>query len=112
MTGLNNTKPHYVVAHCLGENGLRQLSPDDSLGVTVVALVALGKPSLPIQTTLRVDSAELVEWRPSNWAFRGCVTMSVAGEDLEMKCVGYLAERGTGVLWVEDGVTPLDDPTT
>ncbi len=105
MTGLNNTKPHYVFNHALSADEWVLLKA----GANSLELLLLepGANTSTSRALLKLDWVKQEDAR--NLAFHGCVTMDVAGIDVNLGCAGYIAYGG-GVLWIEDGVTPLDDP--
>lgn len=116
MSGLNNTRPHYGLVHSLTMDQWARLEAGSSLEVTIFEPGSSGPGE---NIVLELDSAKQVDYRPSNLAIHGCMTMVVSENDVVLRCAGYIAYGnvgacgygGTGVLWVEDGVTPLDDPS-
>lgn len=118
MSGLNNTQPHYVFRHelrppgfdRLAEHGLDPKVPGDNLFVLDLAI--LGGYGTSEQSVLEVSSLERSNLKLTDLAFHGFVSVTVADELVRLSCAGYIARSGSGVMWIEDGVTPLDDSST
>ncbi len=117
MSGLNNALPHYVFLHSLPSDLYRQWMEEglDSEGYRFVVdrLGDIVTKCEKKDAEIVLDSVEEMDWYGlrSELKFVGMMEVSVAGEPVSMKVTGYISPRGRGVMWVEDGVMPLDDPS-
>lgn len=121
MAGLNNLRPHYVFRHSLSpddygrweEHGLgycRDFEVDRMFMVDELGNMA----SLRSESdrVIVLDWVGVMIWLgvKSELQFGGTFDEVVANQPVSLKVVGYISPTGRGVMWVEDGVTPLDDP--
>ena len=120
MSGLSSTMPHYMFLHDLSldgfdrwaQNGLDYESGDEQERLLPVYMGS--KVSQVMEWfVLELDKVELDMTALGNLAFQGTVQHTVAGIGIQLNCTGYIARRrsekhvGTGVMWIQDGVTQL-----
>ena len=123
MTGLNSLRPHYVFRHSLStddygrweEHGLgfgRDFGIDRLFKVEEIGSMASLRSER--DRVIVLDWVGVMIWldTKSELQFGGTYDEVVAGQPVSLKVVGYISPSGRGVMWVEDGVTPLDDPKT